>query len=127
MASKNNIKKVMATELGMEDLVKRFLTNIANKKTYEDKSKTDGNAIKEMVDNMVTVGNSLTLTVKYADGTTNGVNISKTKKPSTKAVVKAGYEEEYAMLMQRLAEITEKPEIEIVTIKEHRDYNKQLK
>ena len=124
MASNNNIKKVMATELGMEDLVKRFLTNNANKKTYEDKSKTDGNTIKEMVDNMVTVGNSLTLTVEYSDGTTNGVNISKTKKPSTKTVVKAGYEEEYAMLMQRLAEITEKPEIEIVTIKEHRDYNK---
>lgn len=122
--AKNNIKKVNATELGMEDVVKRFLTNNANKKTYEEKSKADGNTIKEMVDSMVTVGNSLTLTVEYADGTTNGVNISKTKKPSTKVIIKAGFEEEYTRLMQRLAEITEKPDVEIVTIKEHRDYNK---
>lgn len=124
MASKNNIKKVMATELGMEDLVKRFLTNNAHKKTYEDKSKADGNTIKEMVDSMVTVGNSLTLTVEYADGTINGINVSKTVKPSTKTVVKAGFESEYETLMARLAEITEHPMVETTTLRENRDYIK---
>lgn len=122
--AKNIIVKRNANELGLGEIVKSFLTANANAKTYKDKATATGNEIKSAVDNLVTVGNSLTLTVEYADGTTNGVNISKTVKPSTKTVVKAGYEEEYNALMARLAEITEHPMLETVTIKEHRDYNK---
>lgn len=120
--AKNNVVKCNANELGLSEMVKSFLTANANAKTYKDKSTATGNEIKTAVDSLVTVGNSLTLTVEYADGTTNGVNISKTVKPSTKTVVKAGYETEYETLMARLAEITEHPMVEIITIKEHRDY-----
>lgn len=120
--AKNIIVKRNANELGLSEMVKTFLTANANAKTYKEKATATGNEIKTAVDNLVTVGNSLTLTVEYADGTTNGVNISKTVKPSTKAVVKAGYESEYEALMARLAEITERPMVETVTIKEHRDY-----
>ena len=123
--TKNIINKKAAVELGLEDEVKCFLNENAHAKTYGDKAKARGNKIKLAVDNLVTVGNSLTLTVTYADGTTNGVNISKTVKPSSKVVVKAGYEEEYASLIKRLEEITEKPLIEVITIKEHRDYIKE--
>ena len=122
--TKNIINKKEASELGLDDLVKTFLTNNAHAKTYGDKVKSIGNEIKATVDNLVTVGNSLTLTVNYADGTTNGVNISKTKKPSSKVIVKAGYEKEYEKLMQRISEITEKSEIEVTTIREYRGYNK---
>lgn len=120
--AKNIIVKRNANELGLSEMVKSFLTANANAKTYKDKATATGNEIKTAVDSLVTVGNSLTLTVEYADGTTNGVNISKTVKPSTKTVVKTGYEAEYEALVARLAEITERPMVETVTIKEHRDY-----
>ena len=87
--TKNIINKKEASELGLDDLVKTFLNKNAYAKTYGDQVKSIGNEIKASVNNLVTVGNSLTLTVNYADGTTNGVNISKTKKPSSKVIVKA--------------------------------------
>ena len=122
--AKNNIVKRNASELGLSEMVKSFLTANANAKTYKDKATATGNEIKTAVDNLVTVGNSLTLTVEYADGTINGINISKTVKPSTKTVVKAGFESEYETLMARLAEITEHPMVEITTLRENRDYIK---
>ena len=122
--AKNNIVKRNANELGLGEMVKTFLTANANAKTYKEKATVTSNEIKSAVDNLVTVGNSLTLTVEYTDGTINGVNISKTVKPSTKTVVKAGYEDEYEALIARLAEITERPMVETTTLKEHRDYNK---
>ena len=122
--AKNNIVKRNASELGLSEMVKSFLTANANAKTYKDKATATGNEIKNAVDNLVTVGNSLTLTVEYADGTINGINVSKTVKPSTKTIVKAGFESEYETLMAQLAEITEHPMVETTTLRENRDYIK---
>ena len=123
--TKNIINKKEASELGLDGLVKTFLAENAHAKTYGDKAKAVSNEIKASVDNLVSVGNSLTLTVRYSDGTINGINISKSKKPSTKTIVKAGFEGEYEILIARLAEITEHPMVETITLREYRGYIKE--
>lgn len=123
--TKNIINKKEASALGLDNLVKTFLAENAHAKTYGDKAKAVSNEIKASVDNLVSVGNSLTLTVRYSDGTINGINISKSKKPSSKVIVKAGFEGEYEILIARLAEITEHPMVETITLREYRGYIKE--